>query len=84
MSSLPHSGDPSTGPGGDDLAEAAWNAVAVASLAYQQETATLSMMLALAAGHGLTTDDLRHASGLDAAFIERLLAEHRGDAGMQE
>jgi hypothetical protein len=84
VSSLPHSGDPSSGPGGGDLAQAAWNAVAVASLAYQQEIVALSTVLALAAGHGLTTDDLRHASGLDAAFIQRLLAEHEGDAGMQE
>jgi hypothetical protein len=76
MHSLP---DPANRPSGSpdrDVTAAAWNAVAVASLAFQTEAAILSTILSTARGHGLTIDDLRHASGLDAAFIERLLAEH--------
>jgi hypothetical protein len=67
-------------PGGGEsrnaaVTDAAWTAVAVASLAYQREVATLSTVLSTACGHGLTVADLCAASGLDAAFIERLLAE---------
>jgi hypothetical protein len=54
---------------------AAWNAVAVASLAYQREVWALSTVLCTACGHGLTVADLCAASGLDAPFVQRLLAE---------
>jgi hypothetical protein len=66
--------DPAT-PGNSDIEQAAWNAVAVASLAYQQEVITLTSVLACAQSHGMTVDDLVFASGLDALFITRLLAE---------
>lgn len=60
--------------------DAAWNAVAVASLAYaidpsDQERLALTRMLTTARGHGLTATDLREASGLDEPFIHRLLDE---------
>lgn len=58
-----------------DIRTAANNAVAVASVAYQQEVIALSTVLACAAGHGLTVAELCHASGLDQAFVERLLEE---------
>jgi hypothetical protein len=55
------------------VTDAAWNAVAIASRAYQREVTTLSTVLSTACGHGLTVDDLCAASGLDASFIRRLL-----------
>lgn len=55
--------------------DAAHNAVAVASLAYQQEVMTLGTVLACAACHGLTVDELCDASGLDEPLITRLLRE---------
>lgn len=58
-----------------DVRTAAWNAVAVASIAYQQEVITLTHVLACAHRHGLAVTDLRAASGLDEAFIARLLEE---------
>jgi hypothetical protein len=69
-------------PGGSEehpaaVTDAAWNAVAIASLAYQREVATLSTVLSTACGHGLTVDDLCAASGLDAPFVRRLLGETR-------
>lgn len=61
--------------GPEQLRDAAYNAVAVASLAYQQAVAALTHVLACARGHGLSVADLRDASGLDEAFINRLLQE---------
>lgn len=58
-----------------EIHDAAYTAVAVASIAYQQETAALATVLACAAAHGLTLAELRDASGLDEAFITRLLKE---------
>jgi len=57
------------------IRDAAVNAVAVASLAYQQEVVALTRVLDCAHRHGLTVTDLAHASGLDEAFITRLLEE---------
>jgi hypothetical protein len=57
------------------VVDAAWNAVAVASLAYQHEVSILAHVLRTACGHGLTVADLCAASGLDAPFVRRLLAE---------
>lgn len=54
---------------------AAHNAVAVASVAYQQELMALAHVLSCAAGHGLTVTELCSASGLDEAFVQRLLRE---------
>lgn len=54
---------------------AAWNAVAVASLQWQESTNALRYVLSCAYGHGLTIADLCRASGFDAEYVERLLAE---------
>jgi hypothetical protein len=55
--------------------DAAWNAVAVASVAWQQSVGALRHILDLARGHGLTVDDLAEASGLSTAFINELLEQ---------
>ena len=55
--------------------EAAQNAVAVASLAYQEQVMALSRILSCAHGHGLAVDELVRASGLDEVFVLRLLEE---------
>jgi hypothetical protein len=57
------------------ITDAAWNAVAVASLAYHRELNALRVILRSATQHGLTRSDLVYASGLDAAFVGRLLDE---------
>lgn len=59
----------------EEIRTAANNAVAVASIAYQQEVIALTHVLACAHRHGLTVTELCDASGLDRAFIERLLGE---------
>ncbi len=43
--------------------------------AYQSEVMTLARVLACPRHHGLTLNDLAHASGLDQPFVARLLAE---------
>jgi hypothetical protein len=58
-----------------DVRDAAWNAVAVASVAYQQEVMALTRILDCARSKGLTVADLCSASGLDEPFVTRLLAE---------
>jgi hypothetical protein len=58
-----------------DVTDAAFNAVAVASIAYQQEVMALTRILTDARRHGLTVADLCSASGLDEPFVTRLLAE---------
>lgn len=59
-----------------DLRTHAYTAVAVASIAYQSEVATLTHVLACAhRRHGLTVAELCDASGLDEPFITRLLQE---------
>lgn len=68
----PHPDDAHRDPA---VTDAAWNAVAVASLAYHQAVTALSTILSTACGHGLTVADLCAASGLDAPFVERLLTE---------
>lgn len=60
--------------------DAAHNAVAVASIAFavdpsDEERTALTTVLACATGHGLTLAELHDASGLDEAFITRLLEE---------
>lgn len=58
------------------IVDAAHNAVAVASIAYQQEVIALTHILATAHHrHGLTLTELRDASGLSEDFIVRLLTE---------
>lgn len=51
----------------------AFNAVAIASVAWQEQTSTLSYYLALAHSHGLTVPEICRASGLDQPFVTRLL-----------
>ena len=58
-----------------DVRDAAWNAVAVASLAYREELDRLRYVLDLAASKGLTVADLCSASGLDEPFITGLRAQ---------
>jgi len=70
-----------------DVSDAAWNAVAVASIAHreavdsgdneavQRERGTFAHILTCAQTKGLNITDLCHASGLDAPFINELLAE---------
>lgn len=58
-----------------EIRDAANNAVAVASLAYQQEVMALSTVLACAHNHGLAVNELVLASGLDETFIQRLIEE---------
>lgn len=55
--------------------DAAVNAVAVASLAYQRELMAFTTILACARDHGLDVDELCDASGFDQAFINRLIEE---------
>lgn len=57
------------------IRDAAWNAVAVASVSWQQSVGALRHVLDLARGHGLTDDELAEASGLSTAFIAELLEE---------
>jgi hypothetical protein len=66
---------PTGAPRDPAVTAAAWNAVAVASLAYQREVWALSTILSTACGHGLSVADLCAASGLDRPFVERLLGE---------
>jgi hypothetical protein len=71
---IPHA--PATGnPPRDEISDAAWSAVAVASLAYRRELNALRVILRSATQHGLTRSDLVQASGLDTAFVSRLLDE---------
>lgn len=55
--------------------DAAYNAVAVASIAYQQQINALRHILTTAKVHGLTDLELVEASGLPHAFITKLLED---------
>jgi hypothetical protein len=56
--------------------DAAWNSVAVASVAYEQERANMAATLRCArCTAGLTPEDLCGASGLDEATVLRFLGE---------
>lgn len=57
------------------LAVASWNAVAIASVSWQQSVNALRHILGLARDHGLTRDELAAASGLSTAFIDELLEQ---------
>jgi hypothetical protein len=59
----------------NDLRDAAWNAVAVASLAYQQELMALINIMNCARSHGMSLDDLVRASGLGSQFVGELVEE---------
>lgn len=52
-----------------------WNAVAVASVAYQQEMLQLSWAMTCAMERGMTFGDLCTASGLSEGFVTYLLSE---------
>lgn len=78
---------PRTGPPDQALVDAAWNAVAVASIAHREaldtgdrdavdrEQAALVHILDRARAHGLTSVDLCAASGLDEPYITALLEQ---------
>lgn len=57
------------------IRDAAWNALAVASLQYVSAVNALRHILQCAHGHGLTVADCCHATGLDEPFVSRLLDE---------
>lgn len=58
-----------------ELHDAAWNALAVASLSWSEATAALRYMLQCAHGHGLTVAECCDATGLDEPFVSRLIDE---------
>lgn len=58
-----------------EVQDAAFNAVAVASTAYDRERAIFAHTLHLAREKGLSLDDLVRASGWTTAEIESLIAE---------
>lgn len=57
----------------DQIRDAAYTAVAVASVAYAEQCIALVRMLAAARDHGLTLPELAEASGRSEAFITELL-----------
>jgi hypothetical protein len=61
----------------DDIRDAAWNAVATASIHWQQSVNALRHILVTAADHGLTMDELVVASGIQRSNIIRVLADGR-------
>lgn len=79
---------PTDGPP-EALHDAAWNAVAVASVAHREaldaadrEQTTFARTLATASTYGLTIDDLCAASGLDQTYVTELLEQAgAGSAG---
>ena len=58
-----------------EVRDAAWNAVAVASTALERERAIFAHTLHLAREKGLTLDDLVRASGWSETDIASLIAE---------
>ncbi|MDP5182152.1 hypothetical protein QOZ88_05845 [Blastococcus sp. BMG 814] len=74
---------PTTGhPHDQAVDDAAWNAVAVASIAHREaedaadrERHTFAHVLDRGRAHGMTVDDLCAASGLDERFITALLEQ---------
>lgn len=74
---------PADGPPTDPrITAAAWNAVAVASIAHREaldaadrEHDRFAQVLASASCYGMTVADLSAASGLDQPYVEQLLAE---------
>jgi hypothetical protein len=59
----------------DAIRDAAHNAVAVASLHWQQSVTALRHILVTAHNHGLSMDELVVASGIQRANILRLIAD---------
>jgi hypothetical protein len=57
------------------LRDAADNALAVASISWQQSVHALRYTLQIARDHGLSDDELAAASGLPRSFIAELLEE---------
>lgn len=82
MPNQPHTPPPHDHQTPAGLADAAYNAVAVASIAHREaldaadrEQATFATVLTCAHRHGLTLTDLCTASGLDEPSVTRLLGE---------
>lgn len=57
------------------IRDAAYNAMAVASLHYAQAVSALRHIVQCAHGKGLTLAECCDATGLDEPFVARLLAE---------
>jgi hypothetical protein len=60
------------------ITDAANNAVAAGSIAYQQERQRFGYVLTLARGHGLTDEQLVEASGLPVETVQQIIAEAAG------
>lgn len=60
---------------GPDERDAAWNAVAVESVAYEEERCRMARTLRRGRQAGMSEDDLCDASGLDEATVLRFLGE---------
>lgn len=58
-----------------EIRDASWNAVAVASLSYQQALTGLRTIVQTASGHGMSELQIIDASGLPASMVHRLLGE---------
>ena len=58
-----------------DLRSAAWNACAIASHAWQEETFRLRYILSSAQRHGLSVDEIAEATGLHDDRVRDLIAD---------
>jgi hypothetical protein len=59
----------------DEVRDAAWNAVAVASVHWQQSVNALRSICSSARTHGLTDAEIALAGGLDESHVVWLLLE---------
>jgi hypothetical protein len=71
---IPH--QPTTGnPSTDEIRDAAWNAVAAASIHWQQSVNALRSICSSARSHGLTNAEIATAGGLDESHVVWLLED---------
>jgi len=59
----------------DDIRDAAWNAVAVASVHWQQSVNALRSICSSARSHGLTDAEIALAGGLDESHVVWLIED---------
>lgn len=59
----------------DDIRDAAWNAVAIASVHWQQSVNALRSVCSSARGHGIAVADIALAGGLDESHVVWLLED---------
>jgi hypothetical protein len=71
MTDRPESGNPPR----DEIRDAAWNAVAAASIHWQQSVNALRHIFIVARDHGLSMDELVVASGVSRTHIMRILID---------